>query len=156
MLCFGFVTKTELITELCFGCHWTILAECQGFLFFPTHSQWVGCVLARNWKETQTDQLTRTSQKGMPYHACHILSYLACNKAEVAKQILFVCFSRVAVTERVSACGRPQFVCGRCWLIFFFSFFLHLLIEDYVFISAHEFLAFMLLIVSSIPLGREE
>lgn len=117
MLCFGFVSKTELITELCFGCHWTILAECQGFLFFPTHPQWVGCVLARNWKGTQTDQLTRTS-----HHTCHTLPYLACNKAEAAKQILFVCFSRVAVTERVAACGKSQFVCGRCWLIFFFLF----------------------------------
>lgn len=33
--CFGFVVKTELVTHQCFGCFWTVLAQCQGFLFFP-------------------------------------------------------------------------------------------------------------------------
>lgn len=34
LLCFGFVTKTVLITHHCFSYHWEVLAQCQGFLFF--------------------------------------------------------------------------------------------------------------------------
>lgn len=39
MLCFGFVTKTALATDECFGHGSAVLARCQGFLFLSfSHS----------------------------------------------------------------------------------------------------------------------
>jgi len=35
VLCFGFVTKTTLITQHCFGCCCAVLAQHHGFLFIP-------------------------------------------------------------------------------------------------------------------------
>jgi len=42
VLCFGFVTKTVLITHQCFGCFWMMLAKPQGRLFFPCCCQRAG------------------------------------------------------------------------------------------------------------------
>jgi len=33
VLCFRFMTRTVQVTDQCFGCGWTVLGQCQGFLF---------------------------------------------------------------------------------------------------------------------------
>lgn len=73
VLYFGFATKTMLVTHQCFVYYYMVLVQCQGFPFFPLcpTPQWVGWDQARNWKRTQTGQLTQIDQRDIP---CHVMS----------------------------------------------------------------------------------
>jgi len=63
LLCFGFVTKTVLITQLWSCCCWAVFPQHWGFLpttLLMSQVTW-GCT--GSWEETQLGQLTQTGQK---------------------------------------------------------------------------------------------
>lgn len=62
-LCFGFVTKTMLITRWCFHRAYT---ASQPFLPL-TQTEW-GCGCTRSWEGKEPGQLTRSDLKDIPEH----------------------------------------------------------------------------------------
>ena len=68
-LCFGFVTKTALITQGCFSYCWAVLSQCQSLFCCSHHpaSEKMWSWRIRDWEGAQLGQLTPADQRNSPY-----------------------------------------------------------------------------------------
>lgn len=104
VLCFAFVTKSELVTQQCFHYCWVVLAQHQGLLYFS---------LKRNardvGKEIQLGQLTQIDQKYIPFHIKSCSAIKAQEKEEEEGRLLLLHLS----SQELLPVMKPSFIrCG--------------------------------------------
>lgn len=70
-LCFGFLTKTVLITEGCFTiakqCNTAVLTQSMAFCLSPHPTSKAGWRCTRNWEGTQSEQLISSYKRDTPH-----------------------------------------------------------------------------------------
>lgn len=113
VLCFGSVAKTVLITRWCFGCCWTMFAQCQGFLSPPHHPT------SLEWEAWGGQEIGRVqswdSWPELVWGIVHIINVMLSHEDwKQRKKVRGGLPSRVPAARRLAG---HWFACGRWWVI---------------------------------------